>query len=433
METNFAKFLRKTTEYLIYLLVFLLPWQTKLIFRSSETNYSEISLYLSNVLLLLILLFFLILKIKEKNRSGENRPIIYSLCALALFMFFSIYFAPDKVLAFYRYFIFLNGVSLFFIIRAGTKQRNYQDTIINKTVLIYTLLTSILFQASLGIYQFLTQSSFAFKYLGIAEHNPATLGTAVIETANGRWLRAYGGLDHPNILGGVLALSLILAAYMLAKEKILTTRKQIRASAFLFIFYFISLYALFFTFSRAAWLALAAGYLTLLIIFIVKKDKWLLSRFIALLFFSAVLVTIAAAPYQDLLMVRLDAESRLEQKSITERKAYIVEARNILQKSFLSGVGIGNYGVVTSRANDYQKAVWDYQPVHNTFLLLWTECGLFSLLSFLIFIFFLIKNGRREIFAFAIIIPLLVLMLLDHWLISLPFGIFFLFLLLGLI
>ncbi len=433
METNFNKFLKKTTEYLSYLLVFLLPWQTKLIFRASETNYSEISLYVSNVLLLAILSLFLIMEIREKKRTEENRAIIYSSLALSIFIFISIYFASDKPLAFYRYFIFLNGLSLFFIIRAGTKQRNYQDTIINKITLIYTFLASVLFQALLGIYQFLTQSSFSFKYLGIAEHNPATLGTAVIETINGRWLRAYGGLDHPNILGGVLAISLILAAYLLVKDKISNSSKQVRASAFLFIFYFISLYALFFTFSRSAWLALAAGIFTLLIVFIVKKDKWVLSRFVAIVFFSAILVAIAVAPYRDLLVVRLEAETRLEQKSITERQDYITQARGLIQKNLFTGVGIGNYEVAIEQADNHKKAAWEYQPVHNVFLLLWAECGLFSILSFLVFIIFLIKNGRREIFAFAIIIPLIILMLLDHWLISLPFGIFFFFLLLGLI
>jgi len=433
METKFAKFLRKITEYLVYLFIFILPWQVKLIIRPGETNYSEISLYLSHALLLLILFLFLYLRLKNKDSDDDSQTIVYSLAALEVFVFISIFFAPDKFLAFYRYFIFLNGLSLFFIVRSGTTPRSYQDYFINKVTLIYSLLASIFFQALLGIYQFLTQNSFAFKYLGLAEHNPATLGTAVIETASGRWLRAYGGLDHPNILGGVLAISLIFAAYLLAKKKMLTTRRQIWSSVFLFVFYFVSLYALFFTFSRSAWLALTVGFFALLIVLILKKDKWILSRFIALVFFSAVLVGVAAAPFQELLMVRLEAQTRLEQKSIVERQTYLSQARNLLQKNFLSGVGIGNYSVVVGQADNNKKPAWDYQPVHNTFLLLWAESGIFSFLAFLVFIFFLAKNGRREIFAWAILMPLLVLMLIDHWLISLPFGVIFFFLLLGLI
>lgn len=433
METKFAKFLKKTTEYLTYLFIFILPWQAKLIFRPGETNYSEISLYFSHTLLLLILILFLGIRLREKNPDDENKPIIYSLVALEIFILISIFFAPDQILAAYRYFVFLSGLSLFFIIRSGTMQRSYQDPLFNKINLIYSLLFSVFFQACLGIYQFLTQSSFSFKYLGIAAHNPSTLGTAVVETVNGRWLRAYGGLDHPNILGGVLAIALILAAYLLAKQKMLNTRKDLTSSVFLFIFYFVSLYALFFTFSRSSWLALATGFIALLVIFIIKKDKWILSRFVALIFFSAILVGIAATPFQELLQVRLDAQTRLEQKSITEREAYLVQASNLLQKSFLSGVGVGNYSVAVGLADGNKKPAWEYQPVHNTFLLLWTESGLFSFLSFLIFLFFLIKNGRRDQFAWAILLPVVILMLLDHWLISLPFGVLFFFLLLGLI
>jgi O-antigen ligase len=405
METSFVRFLKKTTEYLGYLFVFILPWQVKLIFRPAETNYSEMSLYFSQALLLLILIFFLWVRFKEKESEDEDKYLVYTLAALELFILVSVFFAPDKLLAFYRYFIFLTGLSLFFIIRSGTAARSYQDSLFNKFTLFYSLLAGIFLQALLGIYQFLTQSTFACKYLGLAAHNPSTLGTAVIETANGRWLRAYGGLDHPNILGGVLAMGLILAAYLLAKKKMLNTPKQVWSSIFLFVFYFISLYALFFTFSRAAWLALLVGLIALLIIFIINKDKWIISRFIALVFFSAILVSLLAAPFQDLLRVRIDAETRLEQKSISERQDYLIQAKNILQKNFLFGVGVGNYNLAVGLIDSNKKAAWEYQPVHNAFLLLWAETGIFSSLAFLALFFFLIKNNRREVFAWAIIAP----------------------------
>ncbi len=433
METNLSKFLRKTIEYLGYAFVFTLPWQTKLILRPAETNYSEISLYFSHIILLLILFLFLIFRLKAVECKYNCRSIIYSLVALEVFVLVSVFFAPDKILAFYHYFIFLLAFSLFFIVRVGTEPENYQETLFDKFKLIYVFLSSILFQASLGIYQFLTQSSFPFKYLGLAAHNPDSLGTSVVETIDGRWLRAYGGMDHPNILGGVLAISLILAAYLLARQKLLVTKKQIISSIFLFVFYFISLYSLFFTFSRSAWLALAFGFLTLLVIFIVKRDKWIIGRFIALLFFSALLLMIAAAPFQDLLIVRFDAGSRLEQKSIDERAFYVNESEKLIRKNFLTGVGVGNYGIVTSQNDNYKKSTWDYQPVHNSFLLICAESGVFSLISFLVFLFFLVKNGRRETYAWAVFISFLVLMFFDHWLISLPFGLLFLFLFFGLI
>ena len=382
METRFTKFLRKITEYLVDLFVFILPWQTKLILRPGETSYSEISIYASYFLLLIVLFTFFWLRLKENQYEEDLKSIIFSVAAFGLFIFISIFFAPDKPLSFYHYFILLSGLSLFFIIRLGGEHGNYEEPFLNKIKIIYVFLTSIFFQALLGIYQFITQSSFAFKYLGLAEHDADTLGTAVVETANGRWMRAYGGMDHPNILGGVLAISLIFIAYFLAKKKMLNNRKDVISSILLFVFYFIDLFALFFTFSRSAWLALIIGLLTLLFVLIFKKDRLTLKRFIAVLFFSLILICINVAPYQDLLMARIDPQTRLEKKSIDERLAYINQASDLSKQHLISGVGVGNYGVVTAAADNNKKSAFDYQPVHNVFLLILAESGIFSLISF---------------------------------------------------
>lgn len=433
METGFAKFLRKTTEYLIYLFVFLLPWQMKFILQPGVTAYSEISLYASHALLLAILILFLGQRAKEKECDDDCRPLLYSLLALVFFSLFSVFFAPDKFLALYRYFIILSGVSLFFIVRSGTMPRNYQDPLLDKIYLFYSFLASVFLQAVLGIYQFLSQSTFACKYLGLAVHDPATLGTAVVETASGRWLRAYGGLDHPNILGGVLAVSLIFTAYLLAKKKMLNSRQEVWSSISLFIFYFIALYALFFTFSRSAWLALLLGYIVLLIVFIINKDKWILGRFIALMVFSIFLIGLATLPFHDLVSARIEGQTRLERKSIDERIAYLFEAKDLLQGHVLTGVGVGNYVQALSLKDNNKKAAWEYQPVHNSFLLILVENGLFAFLSFFVFLFFLVRNSRKELFMFPVMAAIFMLMMFDHWLVSLPFGILFLSFILGLI
>lgn len=433
METNLSKYLRKTIETLTYIFVFFLPWQIKLILRSGETNYSEISFYFSHALLLLILSLFVWFRIREKSRATFNSPIFYSLASLSIFFLISIALAPDKALAFFHYFVFLVALSLFFVVRAGTEPRNYQEIVIDKIKLVYYFLGSLFLHSLLAIYQFLNQSSFASKFLGLAVHNPSDLGTAVVETASGRWLRAYGGFDHPNILGGVLVVALILSAYLLAKKKILNNAKQVWISIFLFAFYFIALYALFFSFSRSAWVALLVGLVILLVILIKRFDKWVVGRLVALIFFSSVLIALVAAPFRELVTTRLEANTRLEQVSIYERHQYMIEASELLRHNFISGVGIGNYQVASSLADGHKKSAWEHQPVHNVFLLLFVQSGIFALISFLLFGVFLLKYGRREKFAFAIVAAIVVLMMFDHWLLSLPFGVLFLFLVLALI
>lgn len=433
MNKNLGEFFKKSTAGLFYLFIFLLTWQTKLVLWPAVTNFQEISLYFTHLILLLTFASFLLYKTYGAGGPGRVSDVWYFLAGLELFIFLSFFFAPDKVLAFYYYVLFLIGLSLFFLLRDGTRWLDYTEGYLSKLMIIYSFLAGVFFQAILALYQFLTQTTFSNKYLGLAIHNPEQAGTAVIEAASGRWLRAYGGLDHPNILGGILAVALIIAAYLLAKKKLLNDFKAVAESILLFIFYFFALFALFFSFSRTAWLAFVLGLLTLLITFLIQRDRWAVGRLIAIFFFSALLLAIAATPYWELVQTRIKADTRLEQKSLTERSEYIGQAKNVIEKNLIFGTGIGNYTVALEKQDTVVKSAWDYQPVHNLFLLLWAEGGTFALIFFLLFLVYLIKKDRRDDFSPALFVVLMVLMVLDHWLLSLPFGLLFLFLVLGLI
>lgn len=427
------KSLRKTIERLFYLFVFLLPWQTKLILRPAATNFNEISLYASHLLLLAILILFFYYKFKQRRGSEKVSWLWGLLMILEVFILFSFFVAPDQVLAFYHYVLFIFGIGVFYLLWDTMQIDGYKEEPLDKFKVIYSFLAGMFLQAILGIYQFLNQTSLVSKYLGLANHDPNLAGTAVVETASGRWLRAYGGFDHPNIFGGVLAIALIFTAYLLAKKKIIRSGKEVAESIFLFIFYFTALIALFFAFSRAGWLAFGAGLAVLLITLIAQKDRWIIGRFLALVFFSATMVFLIACPYQELLQTRVEMETRLEQKSVTERELYFTQAAGLIKSHPLLGVGSGNYPLVLEKEDNSAHNVWDYQPVHNVFALLWAESGLFALLSFLGFLGLLIIKNRRSVFSGAVFVALIILMLLDHWLLSLPFGLVFLFFILGLI
>jgi O-antigen ligase len=431
MEKPYKKFLRLAVEYSFYLWVFLLPWQTKLILRPAPTNFTALSLYLSQLLLLVILIVFFIYQLARREEDEPISWLWWCLVGLELGVFCSFFIAPDQVLAFYGYVVLLVGVGLFYLTRAGLAKHGYEEAILDRSKVIYCWFASLFLQAVLGIYQFLSQSTLVSKYLGLAAHDPAAAGTSVVETASGRWLRAYGGFDHPNILGGVLAIALIMAAYLLAKKKMIRTQQEAGESILLFIFYFVALFAVFFTFSRAAWLALVLGFIYLTIIFLRQQDRWVIGRFIALIGCSLIMLFIIAYPYQDLVWTRALDNTRLEQQSLTDRQTYIGEAANLIKQHWLLGVGVSNYTVALERQDKVKHNIWDYQPVHNVFLLLWSEDGLLALLSFLAFLVLLKKNSGWELTG-PLLIVLLVLMMCDHWLLSLPSGVLIFFWLCGL-
>ncbi len=417
-------YFHRLSRIFFYIFIFLLPWQTKLILRPSASNFTEISLYLSQFFLVLALALASFTK-ADGLKFFWRSPLAWILSAWSALLIISAFWAPDGNLALWRGFVFILSLGIF----AWLNLKHKLDSVLfplRDMKAFFILLSSIFLQALLGLYQFLTQSSFACKYFGLAFHDPSAPGTSVVETAAGRWLRAYGGLDHPNILGGVLALMLLAVAYMLAREKVVKRREEAARSAALFIFYFVSLFALFFTFSRSAWLAFALGLLILFIYLLFEKDRFAIGRFLVLIGFSICLLFIAARPYSDLVSVRLSAASRLEQKSLSERQAYIKEASVLISRSPVWGSGAGNY--LPSLAGRSQAA----QPVHNAWLLLAAENGILACLLFLATLLLVFKKSRLAALPAAWLVAILIIMMFDHWLLSLPFGLMLLFLLLGL-
>lgn len=437
MNKKLDSIFQQIIRSLFYLFVFLLPWQIKLIIRPSLSNFTEISFFASHLVLVLLLFSFLLYKGLKRNFRAKSSILWYSLAGLSLFAFISFFLAPDQVLAFYKYIIIMLGLGLFYLLQEGFKRPAYTEAILEKTKVIFVFLSSISLHVLLGIYQFLSQRAFAFKYLGLASHFPEDLGVSVVETTSGRWLRAYGGFDHPNIFAGVLVISIILALYFLAKKKSIRTKLETAESLFLFLFYFFTLLALLFTFSRSAWLAFIIGFISLLAYFLIKRERWALGRLAALFVFSLILCSTIIFSYQDLFSTRLEAKGKLEAISLNERRGQIMQACDLIKDNWFFGVGLANYTTFLENKDLEQKGgkkeAWAYQPVHNSFLLLWSESGLLALVFFFTFFIALWRQSRHEVFAWSLMLPLIILMFFDHWLLSLPFGIIFLFFVFGIL
>lgn len=436
--------LNQIVEYGLYLIAFLLPIQTRLFLRAGDLNgYSEyltISLYGIDILIFIILIFYCSVVLKKSSTTKYQLPTIWLiLVGLDLACCLSIFVAADGWLALYRYLLFLLGVGLFWLIIYASYDR---------VKLIYSFLVGILIQASIGFWQFLTQSSFASKWLGIATHDPATLGTSVIETVNGeRWLRAYGGLDHPNMLGGVLVIGVLLIIGLFLKNyssidknyklpastqrgEQITNYKFIILSPI--IYYLISI--IFFSFSRSAWLGLIIAIISLLFFYTLKKDYLHLRQLAKLATISAVLILILTNLYSGLIYSRLGTDNRLEAKSISERVESFKVSREVISSNWIFGAGIGNYVLDLAERYPDQES-WSYQVVHNVFLLVWSEIGVFGFLFFIFLFLYLFKiNWQNKNFVnVSILLAIIFMMLFDHWWWSFNFGILFFWFVIGLV
>jgi O-antigen ligase len=450
--------LAKIIEYLFYTFVFLLPWQTRWVWHycflgKEVSQYLTFSLYASELVLFLLLILALVYR--WKNRDQEISLLNYRLLnfyiLIALFFLVGIItllVAQNLQVAFYYLTKMLEGFALLLFIV------NFKFSYLKVG---WAIVLAGLIQAGLGIYQFVTQTVAASKWLGIAKQLSSTAGVSVVESGSMRWLRAYGGLPHPNTLAGFLAICLVMLLILIFLTR---ARKHL---IIMWLMLPIMLTGFFFTFSKSGWLALAIGLTFISIFVLLSQDKEaklvLYQYFLALLTILAILVLF----YQDPVLARWSGEGRLEVKSQTERVEYFDQAKVLLAKNWYKGVGLGNYTLALYNDTSIKLPAWDFQPVHNVYLLVACELGVLGFIIFMLLIieslraiyefkieehlgllsifrhfkFFTIYDFYQQRFYWflglsSVFLMLLVIMVFDHYLWTLYFGIMLWWLLWGL-
>lgn len=470
-------FITNYQRLLLLLLLFFLPLQTRWIIQLGTLEnipweFSTISLYGTDILILAFIASVFLPKLCSSLRSKRSLPsrdlaqpdnpvslllTPYSLLpALVLWFFASILWSPDKLIAVYQSLKLLEGVLLFLAIRHTSTPILYS---------LFSLLSAAVLQAALGSWQFLTQTVIANKWLGMALHEPWQSGAAVVETELRRWLRAYGTLPHPNILGAYLVVGTILAVGLLL---VLLPRVRERAmnapssKGFLFwslvgplglwLPYVLLVAGLFFTFSRAAWIAFFLSLVFIAFRYFSTSER---SRFdldgkrsnlnrvgevenrplatVALIVLIPVLVFATLGTiYREPTQTRLTAHGRLETKSTTERLGGYARAWESIKKYPILGTGIGQstrsfqLPVVSSQlpAEMRIRSLEGAAPIHNVPLLVFVELGLIGGAFFLTFLISLLRsiihsaaNGDRSVTYYLLLTTYCVIVLLtlfDH-------------------
>ena len=254
--------------------------------------------------------------------------------------------------------------------------------------------------------------------------DPSVRGAVVVQLPSGEsFLRAYGTLPHPNILGG-FALMLLLApiVFFLRNERP-------NNLALLLLIPGVALLAL--TFSRSAWL----GLILFSLVLIWKSRHFDRGRLAILLILVALSFILTLFPYRELVQARtVNTTSHAEEFSFIGRAWLNGEARNIIDEYPLTGVGIGSFIIELARRAGEGYVV---EPAHNIFLLAGAEMGIPGLLLvatlFLAFASRLFKAKNPDaILAGAVLTGLCFIGLFDHYLWTLAPGRLMLGLVIGL-
>lgn len=241
-------------------------------------------------------------------------------------------------------------------------------------VILVPVAASTVIQSIIAIIQVLKQKSIGLGFLGEYSLDPAWSGISIVYAQGMRTLRAYGLSDHPNILGGCLAFSLVL----LVSWQILKKRES---GALNIAIILMGMVGLLLTFSRSAWLAFLSGIGTVSLILILTRRLREIFKLVNLGLASLVVLLPFVVYYAPLLGVRLNQanafrEVENEIRAIEERAALNAAGSEIFVANALTGVGVGTSPV----AMQEQRPLFPYyyQPPHIALLAAAAETGIFG-------------------------------------------------------
>jgi O-antigen ligase len=268
-----------------------------------------------------------------------------------------------------------------------------------------------------GIGQVAMQSTNFSMLLGLGWPGSLTAemrGASVVQLIEGaRWLRAYGTLPHPNILGGFV--------FVLLSGPILLSLTSVKQKLFRVLLFGAGIILLMLTFSRSAWLGI--GVFALFILFNFRKFQ--LRHLILLSLVGILCVSAVIVPLRSLFFTRLgDEQAQTEQASTFTRLWLLQRTVEMVQENPWLGTGIGSYSLALSQ---HVALSYDIEPVHNVPLLALSELGVggFTLVIGLGISFALGLINRRSpesVIISGVVIGLLTISLLDHYLWTLAPG-----------
>jgi O-antigen ligase len=340
---------------------------------------------------------------------------------LVLFLAFIVHFTVQTRLSLY---LLLRWLEL--IVAYGTLVVIFKEFDLKALILkLFACLSGL--EALLALTQFAKQSSLGLFKIGEQHISPTILGVAKIVSSGTTYIRGYGTFPHPNPLSAVLVAGIFTTLYLLISS--ISLKAKITYSFLLFL----SILGLTVTFSRGAYLALAAG----LIIFFgmynviarsasdeaISPNKKIASAALAM---TTILVSIiiSFAVFRPFLLTR----ATFSDQSTMARKFYDVTGVKMAIQNPIFGVGLGESMLHMEQYSGKVLAPWDKQPPHNYFIIAAAELGipaaLILLWIFLSQLWMLVKKIRLEknpeqgtyyLLLTTILISFLLLMQFDHY------------------
>ncbi len=416
---------RELLNWLLPGYVFLLPYQARLIlttFDAATPRYGDLSVYVTDGIFWVLAITWFVYLIKEHGKAHpEWRRLRLPIAVVLVFFAYaalSLLWTPNQIVG--REFLYR-------LAQAGVLGMIIVSGVVEQKRILIALAASGALQGLIAVQQFFTQTISASTWLGMSSQAPQDLGVSVIEYADQRWLRAYGTLPHPNMLGAFCAAGMLAASTIFWRGYRSLQRREVMLGWLTFI---CSYFGLLFSFSRSAWLAIALAGVVYIIVELMACDaaskKAFTFAFSKLILVCLLFLIFLTALFGPLWWSRSKGEGRLAQQSVSDRAA-LAEQSNILASNHpFIGSGLGSYlpSLVIKYPN---QPTYYYQPVHVVWRFLRVEFGYVGLVLLVgILTALAITIYRFKLWAWLPSLTLLAASsFFDHFWYSLPFGVLF--------
>ncbi|MBI2670009.1 MAG: O-antigen ligase family protein [Candidatus Yanofskybacteria bacterium] len=395
---------KKLESAVFYLLIFAVPVQARVILYEWTRPFNQWTntyLYGTDILLVTLFVFWIIrimagswkisnFKFQISNEFLKPKFQILKFSTFWLVIFFvisaiSIFNSRIVGLSFYQLLKLAEFIGFYFYLKS-----NFGKVFQFRTVLVI-IIASGLFQAVIGIVQYLKQGSISLRLLGESPLSVNTTGVAIFFAGGEKYLRAYGTTPHPNILAAWLFTTIFaLCFYFLHRDTKKNPPEVQRTKDGLLLFvYIILLFALFSTFSRVVvglWvLGTLAGFLAVFFKKEFRRDLILKQKIFKIFVVSVIAATVFSLIYWPQVNSRIHISG--QDPAFSERVFYNKIAESVAVSHPLLGIGIGQF--VPDFMFKYKHLpATAYQPVHNIYLLIASETGFIGFSVFLLFLFF---------------------------------------------
>ncbi len=362
------------------------------------SDFTTISLYLSDILLLVL---FLVLIFKYKAKIHPSKLI----ACIILYIILAFFASLSLNLVFLAYF----SLKLIELIVLHETVKTYFSLYPQKIVTFFKVFVGLaIIPSVIAFGQFLAQKSLGISHW-LGEPNLSSLGygiAKIIDSSGLVFLRPYGLFPHPNILSAFILTAVLFQTWLILKKNwLFHPIISYLIQAFLLL-------SLFLTFSRSGMMALCLSLLCLFIISHLGKDK-----IVKPLAFCALTIIVSMI----LLWPFYEKRGEFNNESVTSRLTYNQTALNIIRGKPIFGLGPGQSVLHMQQYSPKNLESWEIQPIHNYFLLSATEIGLPGAMLLLILILsylfklFKQKDSRASTLLGILLIGYLILMQFDHY------------------